>query len=104
MYDTALFEQFIKDIRVTDLGQKVVIDCLPSAPFDNDEVYQFVCLKCEKITINCREQVKNYIAEYGCIDLIEFSVSKQENNKIGVYIYGRGVLLDVLCQEIEIIK
>ena len=30
MYDSSLFEQFITDIRVIDLGQTVIIDCCPS--------------------------------------------------------------------------
>ena len=105
MYDSSVFEQFITDIKVIDLGQTVIIDCCPSGYFENDDsIYQFMCLKCEEIQLYFHEQMKGCIYEDGCIDLVEFSVSKQENNKTRVYIYGRVVLLDVLCKDIEIIK
>ncbi len=105
MYDSSLFEQFITDIRVIDLGQTVIIDCCPSGYFENDNsIYQFMCLKCEKVELNFNEQMKDCIYEDGCIDLLEFSISKQKNNKTSIYIYGRVVSLSVLCEEIKIVK
>ena len=105
MYDSSLFEQFITDIRVIDLGQTVIIDCCPSGHFENnDSIYQFMCLKCEEVKLNFNEQMKDCIYEDGCIDLLEFSVSKHESNKTRVYIYGRVISLDVVCKDIKIIK
>lgn len=104
MYNSTLVEQFIKDIRVINLGQTVIIDCCPLATFNNYETYEFRCLKYEEIRLNFREDMKNCIHDDGCIDLLEFSVTEQENNKTGVYIYGRVVLLNVLCEEVQILK
>ena len=102
MYDSLLVEQFITDIRVIDLGQTVIIDCCPSGDFENDDsIYQFICLRCEEIKLNFHKNMKSCIYEDGCIDLLEFSVSKQEDNKISVYIYGRVVSLEVLCEEVK---
>ena len=104
MYDSVLIEQFIKDIIVIDLGQTVIIDCCPSAPFDSNETHEFMCLKCEEIKLNFNEHNKDCIDKDGCIDLLEFSVTKQENNRISVYIYGRVVKLEVICEEVKTIK
>ena len=105
MYDSLLFEQFITDIRVMDLGQTVVIDCCPSGYFENDDsVYQFTCLECEEIKLNFNENMRDCIDEDGCIDLLEFSVSKQNKDKKSVYIYGRVISLSVICKEIKIVK
>jgi|GEM_PF-3543505 len=105
MYDSLLFEQFITDIRVIDLGQTVIIDCCPSGQFENDNsIYQFMCLKCEEVKLYFHEQSKSCIDEDGCIDLLEFSVTEQENNKTSVYIYGRVISLSVICKDIKIIK
>ena len=90
MYDSSLFEQFITDIKFTNLGQTVIIYCCPSGSFENNNsVYQFMCLRCEKVQLNLYQTRKDYIHRYGCIDLVEFSVTKQKDDKTSVYIWGR---------------
>lgn len=104
MYNSTLVEQFIKDIRVINLGQMVIIDCCPSVPFDSNETYEFRCLSCEEVKLKFYKDMKSCIDEDGCIDLLEFSLTKQKNGKISVYIYGRVVALEVICKETKIIK
>lgn len=70
MYDSTLVEQFITDIRVIDLGQTVIIDCCPLAPFNNYETYEFRCLRCEEIKLNFCKEMIDCIQEDGCIDLL----------------------------------
>ena len=105
MYSSTLVEQFITDIKVIELGQTVIIDCCPTGNFENDDsIYQFMCLRCEEIKLNFNKNMKNCIYKDGCIDLLEFSVSKQENTKISVYLYGRVVSLEAICEEIGTIE
>ena len=104
MYDSSLFEQFITDIRVIDLGQTVIIDCCPEADLQNYETYELRCLRCEKIELNFDKDMIDCIEEDGCIDLVEFSVKEQKDNKRSVYIHGRVVSLTVICEEVKVMK
>ena len=105
MYNSTLVEQFIKDVKVIDLGQTVIIDCCPTGDCENDDsIYQFICLKCEEINLNFDERHKSCIYEDGCIELLEFSVTKNKNDKVSIYIYGRVVKLEVICEEVKATK
>ncbi|VEP16012.1 hypothetical protein H1P_3970007 [Hyella patelloides LEGE 07179] len=105
MYNSTLVEQFITDIKVIDLGQTVIIDCCPTGYCENDDsIYQFICLKCEEVKLNFYEHNKKCIYKDGCIDLLEFSVTQQKDGKISVYIYGRVVALEVICEEVKSMK
>lgn len=97
-------EQFITDIRVIDLGQTVIIDCCPGTAFHNYKTYELRCLRCEKIKLNFYKDMIDCIEEDGCIDLVEFSVKEQKDNKRSVYIYGCVVSLTVICEEVKVMK
>lgn len=93
---------FITDIKAIDLGQTVVIDC--QTDYQSDLTYRVICLRCEKIKLNFNKELRSCISDDGSIDLVEFSTGKEANNKKFVYLYGRVVSLELICEEIKLEK
>ena len=93
---------FITDIKVFDLGQTCIIYCT-GAPH-SELTYRVICLRCEKIELNFNKKLRSCIGDDASIDLVEFSIGKEDNKKKFVYLYGRVVSLELVCEKIKLEK
>jgi hypothetical protein len=90
---------FITNIQVKNFGQTVIFDCTGDP--EKTKTYRVFCLGCEKLELTFNKDLINCIDDNNVIDVVDFSII-EKSNKNEVYLYGRVLELELICEDIKI--